>query len=314
MKLVFMGTPDFAVPSLDRLAACGHEIAAVVTRPDRPRGRGRKLAPPPVKTAAHRLGLPVIQPRSLEATDFLDRLRRINADLFVVVAFVILPRVVLKIPTFGSVNLHPSLLPKYRGAAPINWAIIRGETETGISVFRLTTRVDAGDLLFQQVVGIGQDETAGELSDRLRTMGANALAAVVDGLERDELTSKPQPHTKVTRAPRLEKEDGRIDWTRDAATIRNLVRGTNPFPGAFTTWRGEYLKVHRAEAAHGAGLPGEVVVADGRKGCVIAAGEGTLALEEVQPAGKGRMSGAELVRGYRIEAGEIFGDAARYCE
>ena len=314
MKLVFMGTPDFAVPSLDRLAACGHEIAAVVTRPDRPRGRGRKLAPPPVKTAARRLGIPVMQPHSLDATDFLDRLRRFDADLFVVVAFVILPRVVLKIPRFGSVNLHPSLLPKYRGAAPINWAIIRGETETGISVFRLTTRVDAGDLLFQQVVGIGQDETAGELSDRLRTMGADALAAVVDGLERDELTSKPQPDKGVTRAPRLEKEDGRIDWTCCAASIRNLVRGTNPFPGAFTTWRGEYLKVHRAEAAHGAGLPGEVIVADGRKGCVIAAGEGTLAIEEVQPAGKGRMSGAELVRGYRIEAGEIFGDAARNCE
>ncbi|MDE2998426.1 MAG: methionyl-tRNA formyltransferase [Gemmatimonadota bacterium] len=311
MKLVFMGTPDFAVPSLDRLAACGHEIAAVVTRPDRPRGRGRKLAPTPVKTAAHRLGLPVMQPRSLQATDFLDRLRRFNADLFVVVAFVILPRVVLKIPALGSVNLHPSLLPKYRGAAPINWAIIRGETETGISVFRLSGRVDAGDLLFQQVVGIGPDETAGELSDRLRMLGADALAGVVEGLERDELASKPQPDAGVTRAPRLEKEDGRIDWTRGAAPIRNLVRGTNPYPGAFTTWRGEYLKVHRASVAGGAGLPGEVVVADGRKGCVIAAGEGTVALEEVQPAGKGRMTGAELVRGYRIESGEIFGDAIR---
>lgn len=311
MKLVFMGTPNFAVPSLDRLAACGHEIAAVVTRPDRPRGRGRKLAPPPVKTAAQRLGLPVIQPRSLEATDFLDRLRRFNADLFVVVAFVILPRVVLKIPALGSVNLHPSLLPKYRGAAPINWAIIRGETETGISVFRLSSRVDAGELLFQQVVGIGPDETAGELSDRLRVLGASALAAVVDGLARDELASKPQPATGVTRAPRLEKEDGRIDWTRGAASIRNLVRGTNPYPGAFTTWRGEYLKVHRAAVANGAGMPGEVVVADGRKGCVIAAGEGTVALEEVQPAGKGRMSGAELVRGYRIASGEILGDAVR---
>lgn len=311
VKLVFMGTPDFAVPSLDNLAACGHEIAAVVTRPDRPRGRGRKLAPPPVKTAAQRLGLPVIQPRTLEATDFLDRLRGFNADLFVVVAFVILPRVVLKIPTLGSVNLHPSLLPKYRGAAPINWAIIRGETETGISVFRLSGRVDAGDLLFQQVVGIGPDETAGELSDRLRILGASALGAVVEGLERGELESKPQPDKGVTRAPRLEKENGRIDWTRGAASIRNLVRGTNPFPGAFTTWRDEVLKVHRAAVASGAGLPGEVILADGRKGCVIAAGEGTVALEEVQPAGKGRMSGAELVRGYRIAPGEVLGDAAR---
>jgi methionyl-tRNA formyltransferase len=314
VKLVFMGTPDFAVPSLERLAARGHEISAVVTRPDRPRGRGRKLAPPPVKITAHRLGLPVIQPLSLKARDFLERLRRLNADLFVVVAFLILPRVLLRIPRLGSVNLHPSLLPKYRGAAPINWAIIRGETETGISVFRLTTRVDAGDLLFQQAEGIAQDETAGELSERLRILGADALANVVERLERDELTSKPQPESGVTGAPRLEKEDGRIDWARSAASIRDLVRGTNPFPGSFTTWRGEYLKVHRAAVADGSGIPGEVVVADGRKGCVVAAGEGTVALEEVQPAGKGRMSGAELVRGYRIEAGEVLGDSSRFRE
>ncbi len=309
MKLVFMGTPDFAVPSLELLANRGHEIAAVVTRPDRAQGRGRKLTPPPVKAAAHRLGLPVLQPHALNARDFLVRLQGLDADLFVVVAFVILPWIVLTIPKVGSVNLHPSLLPKYRGAAPINWAIIRGETETGISVFRLTRRVDAGDLLFQQAVGIDPDETAGELSERLRILGANALANVVEGLERDELASKPQPKTGVTRAPRLEKEDGRIDWTCRAASIRNLVRGTNPFPGAFTTWRGEYLKVHRAAVADGTGLPGEVVLADGRKGCLVAAGEGAVALEEVQPAGKGRMSGAELVRGYRIEAGEVLGDS-----
>ena len=309
VKLVFMGTPDFAVPSLERLAACGHEITAVVTRPDRPRGRGRKLAPPPVKISARRLGLPVMQPRALESLDFLERLRRLDADLFVVVAFVILPGVVLRIPRLGSVNLHPSLLPKYRGAAPVNWAIIRGETETGISVFRLTRRVDAGDLLFQQAVEINPDETAGELSGRLQTLGADALATVVEGLERDKLTSMPQPEAGVTTAPRLEKGDGRIDWACSAASIRDLVRGTNPFPGAFTTWRGEYLKVHRTSVADGSGVPGEVVVADGRKGCVVAAGEGTVALAEVQPAGKGRMSGAELVRGYRIEAGEVLGDS-----
>ena len=314
MKLVFMGTPDFAVPSLERLAACGHEVAAVVTRPDRPRGRGRKLMPPPVKVAAHRLGLSVLQPHALDAGDFPDRLRRLDADLFVVVAFAILPRVVLNVPRLGSVNLHPSLLPRYRGAAPINWAIIRGETETGISVFRLTARVDAGDLLFQQPVGIGPDETAGELSDRLRELGADALANVVEGLERDGLASTPQPNTGVTRAPRLEKEDGRIDWARGAVSICNLVRGTNPFPGAFTTWRGETLKVPRTTVAGGAGTPGEVVMADGRTGCVVAAGDGAVALREVQPAGKARMSGAELARGYRIEAGEILGDASRNRE
>ncbi len=308
MKLVFMGTPDFAVPSLERLAACGHDVAAVVTRPDRPRGRGRKLMPPPVKVAAQRLGLPVLQPHLLESRDFPGRLRRLDADLFVVVAFAILPRVVLDVPKLGSINLHPSLLPRYRGAAPINWAIIRGETETGISVIRLTARVDAGDLLFQQALGIGREETAGELSDRLRELGADALVNVVERLERDELTSTPQPNTGITRAPRLEKEVGRIDWARGAMAICNLVRGTNPVPGAFTTWRGETLKVHRTTAAGGAGMPGEVVVADGRKGCVVAAGDGAVALKEVQPSGKSRMSGAELVRGYRVEAGEVLGD------
>ncbi len=307
MRLVFMGTPDFAVPSLQGLANSGHDLAAVVTRPDRPRGRGQRLAPPPVKVEAERLGTPVLQPASLEDSEFLAELRGLEADLFAVVAFVILPKAVLEIPKLGSVNVHPSLLPKYRGAAPINWAIIRGEEETGVSIFRLTPRVDAGDLLLQRQVHIGPDETAGELYERLKVLGAELLVETVDMLAKGEAAPVSQPEVGATRAPKLEKEDGRIDWTEDAGTIRNLIRGTNPFPGAFTQWKGKDLKVHRAGMVEGSGPPGEVVLADGKAGLVVATGEGALALEEVQPAGKGRMSGAELVRGYRIEAGEALG-------
>ncbi len=307
MRLVFMGTPDFAVPSLRRLAESGHTLAGVVTRPDRPRGRGQRLAPPPVKVAAQGLGVPVLQPASLRDANFLARLRGLEADLFAVVAFAILPKAVLQIPKLGSVNVHPSLLPKYRGAAPINWAIIRGEEETGVTVFRLSLRVDAGDMLLQRRVPIGPDETAGELYERLKVLGADLLLEAVDVLAKGEVRPVPQPKEGVTRAPRLEKKDGRINWTAEAGAIRNLIRGTNPFPGAFTQWKGKDLKVHRAVVVEGSGAPGEVVRSDGKEGLVVAAGGGALALLEVQPAGRGRMSGAELVRGYRVGVGERLG-------
>ena len=304
-----MGTPEFSVPSLMRIAQSDHELAAIVTRPDRPRGRGQHLAPPPVKAAADGMGIPVLQPESLEDPSFLNALRALDADLFAVVAFLILPRPVLEIPRAGSVNLHPSLLPKYRGAAPIPWAIIRGETETGITIFRLAPHVDAGDILHQTRVAIDADETAGELSDRLKELGADTLVEAIEELARDDVTPRPQAREGVTRAPKLERGDGRIDWRKDAESIRNLIRGTNPFPGAFTLWKGRELKVHRATHAKESGAPGEVVSADPRDGVVVAAGEEALSLEEVQPAGKGRMTGAELVRGYRIEAGEKLGNA-----
>ncbi|MDA0747668.1 MAG: methionyl-tRNA formyltransferase [bacterium] len=307
MRLVFMGTPDFAVPSLERLAKSEHELVGVVTRPDRQQGRGRKVLPPPVKVTAQRLGLPVVQPEMLREPGFLEALHGLEADLFVVVAFVILPGVVLKVPKYGSVNLHPSLLPKYRGAAPINWAVIRGEAETGLTVFRLTSKVDAGDLLYQETVPIGPDETAGELYERLKVQGAEAVVRAVDALSQGTATPRPQSNDGVTKAPKLEKGDGRIDWTKDAVSIRNLIRGTNPFPGAFTQLKSENLKVHRAELAEGLGRPGEVILADGKQGLVVATACGALSLEEVQPAGKGRISGAELVRGYRVEKGEVLG-------
>lgn len=304
-----MGTPDFAVPSLVSVAQSGHDLVGVVTRPDRPRGRGQQMQPTDVKAAVVSLGLdvPVLQPESLRDENFYAQLQALEPDLLVVVAFLILPRSVLAIPKLGSVNVHPSLLPKYRGAAPIQWAIINGETETGVTIFQLSPRVDAGDILIQQRVAIGCDETAGELYERLKVKGAELLIRAIDGMADGSVIPVPQMDEGVSRAPKLEKEDGEIDWSKDAGDIRNLIRGTNPFPGAFTLWRDKLLKVHRATVDTGQGEAGIVIGADGKRGLVVGTGEGALALDEVQPAGKKRMSGADFVRGYRIEVGERFG-------
>ncbi len=304
-----MGTPDFAVPSLVGVAQSGHDLVGVVTRPDRPRGRGQQMQPTDVKAAVASLGLdvPVLQPESLRDESFHAQLQALEPDLLAVVAFLILPRSVLAIPKLGSVNVHPSLLPKYRGAAPIQWAIINGETETGVTIFQLSPRVDAGDILVQQRLVIGEDETAGELYERLKMKGAELLIRAIDGMADGSVMPMPQTDEGLSRAPKLEKEDGGIDWSKSAGDIRNLIRGTNPFPGAFTLWRNKLLKVHRATVDTGMGEAGAVIEADGKRGLIVGTGEGVLALEEVQPAGKKRMSGADFVRGYRIEVGERFG-------
>ena len=304
-----MGTPDFAVPSLVGVAQSGHDLVGVVTRPDRPRGRGQQMQPTDVKAAVASLGLdvPVLQPESLRDESFHAQLQALEPDLLAVVAFLILPRSVLAIPKLGSVNVHPSLLPKYRGAAPIQWAIINGETETGVTIFQLSPRVDAGDILVQQKVAIGKDETAGELYERLKMKGAELLIRAIDGMADGSVMPMPQTDEGLSRAPKLEKEDGGIDWSKSAGDIRNLIRGTNPFPGAFTLWRNKLLKVHRATVDTGMGEAGAVIEADGKRGLIVGTGEGALALDEVQPAGKKRMSGADFVRGYRIEVGERFG-------
>ena len=304
-----MGTPDFAVPSLVGVAQSGHDLVGVVTRPDRPRGRGQQMQPTDVKAAVASLGLdvPVLQPESLRDESFHAQLQALEPDLFAVVAFLILPRSVLAIPKLGSVNVHPSLLPKYRGAAPIQWAIINGETETGVTIFQLSPRVDAGDILIQQKVAIGDDETAGGLYEQLKVKGAELLIRAIDGMADGSVIPVPQTDEGLSRAPKLEKEDGGINWSKSAGNIRNLIRGTNPFPGAFTLWRNKLLKVHRATVDTGMGEAGTVLEADGKRGLIVGTGEGALALDEVQPAGKKRMSGADFVRGYRIEVGEKFG-------
>ncbi len=302
-----MGTPEFAVPTLTQLAKSRHEILAVVTNPDRHKGRGRKLAAPPVKEQALELGLSVLQPASTKDPQLRQALMALAPDLFVVVAFSILPRRLLEIPRFGAVNLHPSLLPAYRGAAPIVWAVVNGETETGISTFLLNPRVDAGDILLQRRVSIGADETAGQLEARLCPIGAEMVVETLDGLEDDALTPQPQNQQGATRAPKLEKEDGRIDWQRTAPAIRNLVRGLNPFPGAFTTWQDQPLKIHRAQLADGRGVPGSVLEADPRTGLVVACGEGALLVEQVQPAGKAPMLSTAFLLGHPVAVGAQLG-------
>ena len=302
-----MGTPDFAVPTLERLAATEHEVVSVVSRPDAPRGRGRKLASSEVKVAAESLGLPVLQPESMRDESFQAQLQSLEPDLFVVVAFLILPKSLIQIPRFGSINLHPSLLPKYRGAAPIQWAIIKGEVETGLTTFRLKPKVDAGDILMQRLVGIGPDETAGELYERLKFDGADLVCDTVEGFAADTLMPRLQEDDGATPAPKLTKETGRIDWSKSAGVIRNLVRGTNPFPGAFTEWKNGILKVHSVHITDAAGEHGSVIKADSREGLVVAAGEGSLLLDLIQPQGKKPMDGKSFLLGNTLEVGEKFG-------
>lgn len=302
-----MGTPRFAVPSLKALAHSRHQIIAVVTNPDRPQGRGRQLASPPVKEQALKLGLEVLQPAAAKDSTLAARLAARTPDLFVVVAFSILPRSLLAIPRLGSINLHPSLLPAYRGAAPIIWAVANGEQETGITTFQLSPRIDAGHILLQRRFAIGCAETAGELEARLCVEGADMVVETVDGLEDGSLTGWPQRAEGVSCAPKLTKEDSRIDWCQPAERVRNLVRSMNPAPGAYTHWQGKTLKVHRTQHAAGRGTPGTVLCADGRRGLTVACGEGALQLTQVQPAGKAAMEGTAFVRGYPIAAGMRLG-------
>lgn len=302
-----MGTPSFAVPSLKALAHSRHQIIAVVTNPDRPQGRGRQLASPPVKEQALQLGLEVLQPASVKDPTLAATLAARPPDLFVVVAFSILPRPLLAIPRLGSINLHPSLLPAYRGAAPIIWAIANGEQETGITTFQLSPRIDAGHILLQRRFAIGCAETAGELEARLCVEGADMVVETVDGLEDGRLTGRPQSAAGVSCAPKLTKEDSRIDWCQPAERVRNLVRSMNPAPGAYTHWQGKTLKVHRTQHTAGCGTPGTVLCADGRRGLTLACGEGALQLTQVQPAGKAAMEGTAFVRGYPIAAGMRLG-------
>jgi methionyl-tRNA formyltransferase len=312
VRIVFMGTPDFAVPTLQRLAASRHEIAAVLTNPDRPAGRGRQPQAPPVKDAALVLGLDVLQTADLSDPELAAQLNAYSPDLFAVVAFSILPPALLALPPRGSVNLHPSLLPAYRGAAPIIWAVINGEEETGITTFHLNERIDAGDILLQRQVCIGPEETAGELDARLRQLGADLIVETIDGLEAGGLAPQPQPRRAASRAPKLAKEDGRIDWTRSTSAVFNLIRGTNPVPGAFTEWSGSLLKIHRARVLENAQrqIPGSVLAADARDGLVVATGDGALALTEVQPAGRAKMEARAFVRGHALESGARFGETA----
>lgn len=307
MRIVFMGTPEFGVPSLRKLHDSDHEIVLVVTQPDRPAGRGRKVASSAVKKAALDLGLPIAQPESVNEAGFVDRLRSLGPDLIIVVAFgQILSEEVLAIPSAGSVNLHASVLPRYRGVAPINWAIVEGETETGVTTMFMAKKVDAGEIILTRKTPIGDRETAGELSGRLSGMGAGLLAETVGLIERGEAPRIKQDPSLASYARKLKKSDGEIDWTDSARRVFDRIRGMTPWPGAYTWYRGSMLRVLRArpgETEGRLGKPGEVLRVDSGRGIEVAVGVGTVWLTEVQPQGKKPMSAVAFARGHHPEVG-----------
>ena len=256
MRLVFLGTPAFAVPTLERVVDVGHQVMAVVTQPDRPRGRGQQPAPPPVKEAAARLGLPVYQPERVRRPEAMEYLRAVAVDAMVVVGYgQIIPQSVIDLAPLGIINVHASLLPKYRGAGPVQWAIIRGETRTGVTTMRIDAGLDTGDMLLKAGTDIGDDENAIELGRRLSVMGAGLLVETLDGLARGAIVPEKQDPAQATYAPLLKKEDGIVDWSRPAGAIHNLVRGLQPWPGAYTVFRGQTLHLWRTRIAAGSPRP-----------------------------------------------------------
>lgn len=308
MKIVFMGTPEFAVPSLEKIQNSSHEINAVVTAPDKPVGRGLKIQPPPVKNAAEKFGLPVLQPANLNDPKFISAIRDLDADLFVVVAFRILPPAVFRIPPKGAINLHASLLPKYRGAAPINWAIINGETETGLTTIFIQEQVDAGDLILQKRVPIGRDENAGGLHDKLAAEGAELLLETIHRIEAGTAVRRHQTG-EVTKAPKLTKEIMRIDWSLPPEKIRNLIRGLSPTPGAFTYLNGKMVKVLKAATVDSQANdePGQIVEVDTKTGrLIVNCGGGQLNILELQMEGKRRMTTREFLIGHALHVGDQF--------
>jgi methionyl-tRNA formyltransferase len=308
MLAVFMGTPPFAVPTLEALHRRGHSIASVITQPDRPAGRGQKLTPPPVKVKALELDLPVYQPEKIRTPEALEHLRKIAPEIIVVVGYgQIIPQTIIDLPRYGIVNVHSSLLPKYRGAAPINWAIANGETQTGVTTMRIEKRLDAGDMLLKRETAIGPAETAPQLAERLAPIGAELLIETLEGLAAGAITPEKQNEAEATYAPILKREDGRIDWQRPAPEIFNRIRGFDPWPGAYTSFRGKRLHVRRVCPLSGESLPpGAVSIRSGfRAGC----GAGTaLQLQELQLEGKQRILADDFVRGYRPAENEVLGE------
>jgi len=305
LRIVFMGTPEFAVASLQALVEAGCHVAGVITAPDKPAGRGMKLQESAVKKYASEKGLHILQPEKLKNPSFLEELRALKADLQVVVAFRMLPEVVWNMPPMGTINVHASLLPQYRGAAPINWAIINGEKETGITTFKLQHEIDTGNILKQAKLFINENETAGELHDRMKELGAKLLVETVEGLARGELKDQPQnvqdPAT-LKHAPKIFTDTCKIDWKSGVENIHNLVRGLSPFPGAFTHLDGKMLKIYKTEkefAAH-AEDPGSMIT-DGKNFLKFAAHDGYLNVLELQLEGKKRMMTADFLRGFRMK-------------
>lgn len=305
LSIVFMGTPDFAVPTLEALHGSRHAVSAVVTQPNRPSGRGRKPMPPAVKKAALEMGYPVLQPESVRSDPFKAHLAELAPDLLVVVAYgQILRADVLAIPRMGAVNIHASLLPRYRGPGPIQRAIIDRAPETGVATMMLDEGMDTGDILLMQKTPIAPDETAGSLHDRLADMGADLLLATIEGMQSGKVAPQPQNHDAATYAPMLTKEDGHIDWSADAEAIEALIRGVTPWPGAFTFYDEQRLKIFRAAVAGlDSDAPSGTVVPGFPDELRVAAGSGALSILEIQGASGKRMDIAAFLRGFDLPAG-----------
>jgi methionyl-tRNA formyltransferase len=305
MRIIFMGTPEFAVPSLNKLLQNNYTIAAVVTVPDAPSGRGQKLTGSAVKGAALAHSLPLLQPESLKESGVLEHLRSLDADVFVVVAFRILPKEMFLIPRLGSFNLHASILPRYRGAAPIQWAVINGETETGVSTFFLQEKVDTGNILLQRTTPIGDDESAGEVHDRLALLGAEVVLETVRLIEAGKAVPRPQDNSLASPAPKIFKEQCRIDWNKPSRTVHNLIRGLSPRPGAWTLHNSNLLKMYKARPLDGgrpAGQPGTVLEADQR--LCVGTGDGVIEITDLQQEGKKTLTAAAFLRGYPLKRGD----------
>lgn len=304
MRVVFMGTPEFAVPSLQGLIDAGYEIAGVFTQPDKPKGRGNKLTPSPVKECAMAHGIPVFQPNRIRK-DGVEDLRRLAPDLCVTAAFgQILSQEILDIPAIGTVNVHASLLPRHRGSAPINWCILMGDTKTGITTMMTDKGIDTGDMLLQREMDILPGETAGELSVRLSALGAQTLLETLVLMKEGRCPRAPQNHDAHTYEPMLKKEMGLIDWRKSAPEIENQVRGLDPWPGTYTPFPEGILKMARVQLAEGLkGVPGQVLAADGKQGLIIAAGDGAVQILRLQAPGGKQMDAKDYLRGHPLQTG-----------
>lgn len=309
MRVVFMGTPDFSVPTLEKIIEAGHEVIGVVTQPDKAKGRGKKVLFPPVKETALAHDLPVYQPRRARDPEFIEEMKALNPDVMVVVAFgQILPKAILDIPKYGCINVHASLLPKYRGAAPIQWAVIRGEKVSGVTTMQMDVGLDTGDMLLKKEVLLDEEETGGSLHDKLSTLGGNLLIETLEKIEAGDIHPEKQDDSQAGEYARmLDKNLGRIDFSMPAVEIERLIRGLNPWPSAFTSYNGKTMKLWKAKADNcGQGVPGQVIHVD-KNSFTVQTGQGTLQILELQMEGKKRMDAGAFLRGCPLETGTMLG-------
>ena len=307
MKVIFMGTPDFSVGTLEALVEAGHEVVLAVTQPDKPKGRGKEMQFTPVKECALKYNIPVFQPRRVREAECIEELRKYNADIMVVVAFgQILPKEILDMTPYGCVNVHASLLPKYRGAAPIQWSIIDGEKVTGVTTMQMDEGLDTGDMLLKTEIPMDEKETGGSLHDKLAEAGAKLCVETLEALQNKTVTPVPQGETTTAYAKMLDKQLGNIDWNATAIAIERLIRGLTPWPSAYTNWNGKVMKIWEAEVAPGASeaMPGTIVKVE-KDTFYVQTGEGLLKVCELQIPGKKRMDAGAFMRGYQVKEGEL---------